>query len=132
MKLLITLILGLTIQAQARETVCDKKASIEQIVVTSSTAKEMFAVANTSGSYIANRRLACLRNLNSTAANDIWISTFQVNTYVSAALDTSKSFPIPGGATGDSIFCLPLGSNIKIFVHTILGHGSKAVGYICE
>ena len=132
MKFIALVLLLTSTPLYAREETCDKGFSIEQQQVSTITAREFFAVANSSGSYRANRRLACLRNLNSTAANHIWVSSFQVTALVDLVLDTSKSFPIPGGNTADAQLCLPLGANAKLWVHTVLGQGSTVAGLICE
>lgn len=132
MKFIALALLVVTSPLYAREETCDKSFSIEQRTLESTAATEFFGVNTSSGAYRANRRWACLRNLNSTAANHIWVSSFQVTELVSLVLDTSKSFPIPGGNVADAQWCMPLGANLRLWVHTILGTGTKAVGWICD
>jgi hypothetical protein len=115
-------------QASARglET-CERGMKISDITPLSTTvAKEVFSVASSSGTRQAARRWVCLQNLDSTAANHVWVSSFQVTATVGGVLDTGRSFPIPGGNTADARFCLPLGPNVKIWLHRVIGTASVA------
>jgi hypothetical protein len=115
-------------QASARplET-CERGFKVSDITPLSTTvAKEIFNVSSSSGTRQAARRWVCIRNLDTTAANHIWISSFQVTALVSGVLDTSKSYPTPGGNLFDAQLCLPLGPNVKIWLHRVIGSGSVA------
>jgi hypothetical protein len=110
---------------------CVKTPKIEQQILSTAVAVEPLAVDNTSGTYIAGRRNVCIFNLDSTAANHIWISTFQVTALVGGVLDTSRSVPLPVGNTGDSRFCFKWGPNVRFWLHRVIG-SSRAAILSCE
>ena len=112
--------------------ICDKGFRLSDVTPLSTTvAKELFNVAGSSGAVQGARKWVCIQNLDTTAANHVWISSFQVTALVAGVLDTSKSFPVPGGNTEDARFCLPLGPNVKIWLHRVIGSSSVA-GLSCE
>jgi len=111
---------------------CLKNARIEQRHARTDVAVEMFAFNNSSGTFLANRRSVELCNLDSTAANHVWVSTFQVTSLVSGVLDTAKSMPIPGGNVADACKRFPYGANIRLWVHKVLNGGTLVAGLNCE
>lgn len=111
---------------------CDGAMLIEKVSPASSDsqATEIFEVGASTTS-LSQRRKACIFNLDSTAANHVWVSTFQVNNLVSGVLDTSKAVPIPGGNTEDARFCLDLGPAIRLWVFRVIG-SAQVRGMICQ
>ena len=120
-------------QASARGLeICERGMKMSDVTPLSTTvAKEIFNVSSSSGTRQAARRWACIANLDTTAANHVWISTFQVTALSGGVLDTGKSFPIPGGNVADARFCMPFGPNVKIWLHRVIGSASVA-GLSCE
>lgn len=112
--------------------ICDKRMRVSDNTPMSVTiAKQLFSVSSSSGSAVPQRAWGCIYNMDATAANHVWYSTFQVTALVGGVLDTSRSFPIPGGNTDGSRFCLPIGANIPIWVHRVIGTANVAA-LACE
>ena len=118
--------------AQVKDPDCNRYLRIEQHILDTDRAQELFAVVNTSGTYLARRRFLWIKNLDATAANSVWISTFAVSELVSGVVDTSKSYPIPGGNVQDASFPFPFGANIRLWAHKSINARSKVAVMGCD
>lgn len=118
--------------ARASQTfdVCTSNVRIEQNAL-SLTVPVEFSTATASVTYLPGRRRVCIYNLDSTAANHVWLSTFPVTTLVGGVLDTGKSIPIPGGNVEDAYACFPWGPKVRFWLHRVIGT-SKAAVISCE
>lgn len=115
--------------------VCDGKERVERaIVVSSYTAMQMFAVNNSSGTYLSGRKQVCFFNEDATAANWIRISTHAI---VLAAGDAASLFTTADNTgwpvLGSSYECFNWGPNIPIYIRRAVNSAGAAVtGYACE
>jgi hypothetical protein len=109
---------------------CDNNAVVEQNGLSTTAALEFNIIGSSTS--LPVRSQVCIRNYDSTAANEVWVSSFNVTSLVSGVLDTSKAWPIPGGKTGDSEVCRPWGPNVRFWLFRAISSAANAIVSSCQ
>jgi hypothetical protein len=122
-----------TAHATSRElTSCDKGWGVEQSALSTTAATE-FSTATAAGVAFKERRLVEICNADATAANQVWVSSFNVTTLVSGVLDSSKATPIPGGTSAaDACKRWAWGPNVRFWLFRVITSTAKAIVTSCE
>jgi hypothetical protein len=106
--------------------ICESDFRVEQAALSTTQATE-FSTATASATNLPYRKQVRICNLDSTAANQVWISSFNVTTLVSGVLDTSKAEPLPGGNVADACVVRHWGPNIRFWLFRVIGTAKASV-----
>jgi len=120
------LAMALPARAERLLSTCDKDWGVETYTVGATSTTEFFGPADTS-KFPTGIKWGCIRNDDATAANYVYVSSFSQ----ASSPDSTKGWPIPGGATADSTFCFPFGANLRRFVYTATG-SRQVTALFCE
>lgn len=107
---------------------CTKGFAVESRFVHALGTTEFLGASNSSGAFKANGKWKCFQNMDTTAANVIYISSYAMT---SATIDTAKAIPVHGGSVQDARVCFPWGPNVKTFLFKIATRG-LAQAWMCE